>query len=483
MSKAIDVADVQGIALSGYGHMPRAAFLFFQIREAAGGTAWLRRMFPQILSGEPWPERPDGTKEKPLTAVNIAFTYEGLAALGLSRQSLKTFAPEFRAGITSRAEIIGDSGESAPENWELGGPGNKELHGVLMLYAVSEHRLRTLVEKQREQLERAHRAVIEVDTRHGFRPDDLKEHFGFHDGISQPAVEGVGHTQSDEQIPTAPGEFLLGYLNAYGLYPGSPAIPEEDDPSHILRSFPDDALPGYKDLGRNGSYLVYRKLAQDVAGFWQFIEANANGQSDEMIRMAAKFFGRWPSGAPVTLSPACDDSRLSDQNDFLFMKLDPDGYRCPIGSHIRRANPRDSRVNDTPEESLNTSSRHRLLRRGISYGSPLFDRAALDAGEAPLGLEDDGEDRGLHFFAINSSIQRQFEFLQQTWCDSATFNAEFETKDPIIGCNDGTTAMTLQAVPTRQRIRNLPRFVRVSGGAYMFLPGISALRYLAKDAA
>jgi deferrochelatase/peroxidase EfeB len=201
-----------------------------------------------------------------------------------------------------------------------------------------------------------------------------------------------------------------------------------------------------------------------------------------MILLAAKFVGRWPSGAPLTLTPNSDSQALSDENRFVYMELDPNGYRCPIGAHIRRANPRDSRVNDTPSESMKTSSRHRLIRRGISYGRPLFDRAALDAGEAPIGLKDDGEARGLHFFAINANISRQFELLQQTWCNNATFNAEFGTTDPIVGCNDGMGVMTLPARPVRHRIRNVPKFVHVRGGAYLFLPGLSALRYLAKDA-
>ena len=322
--------------------------------------------------------------------------------------------------------------------------------------------------------------VVSLGVERGYRDEDDKEHFGFHDGISQPAIQDL-RMEVDSQIAVAPGEFLLGYLNEYGLYTEGPAVPEAADPKHILQSFPEGALDGFKDFGRNGSYLVYRKLGQDVAAFWQFLEQSEDADPEAMIRLASKFLGRWPSGAPVALNPEHDSKQLT--NDFVYMEVDPEGYRCPIGAHLRRANPRDSRVNDTPAESLRTSSRHRLIRRGINYGPPLFDREALDDGEAPIGLEDDGEPRGLHFFALNSTIARQFEFLQQTWCNSATFNAEFETSDPIVGCNDGTAVMTLPQRPVRRRIRNVPRFVHTRGGAYFFMPGLSALHYLAGDAA
>ncbi len=200
-----------------------------------------------------------------------------------------------------------------------------------------------------------------------------------------------------------------------------------------------------------------------------------------MVALAAKLMGRWPSGAPLVLAPDADDPALGGANLFLYRPTDPDGFACPVGSHIRRANPRDAfrRIADTAEESIRTSNQHRILRRSINYGEPLFPKQDLENGRAPVDLEDDGQPRGLHFMAINTDIQRQFEFIQETWLNNGTFNGLYDNKDPFIGDNDGTGTMTIQRQPVRHRVRDLPRFVHVRGGAYLFLPSITALRFLA----
>jgi deferrochelatase/peroxidase EfeB len=232
-------------------------------------------------------------------------------------------------------------------------------------------------------------------------------------------------------------------------------------------------------LGRNGTFLVYRKLEQDVAGFWQFVQSKVGDGSPEMLGLASKFIGRWPSGAPVSLSPHHDDPALGDEDNFGFTPQDAQGFRCPIGAHMRRVNPRDSLQNDSPSDSYLTCSRHRIVRRGIDYGEPLFPLEMTNDGYAPADLQDDGKPRGLHFLALNACISRQFEFIQQTWCNSTFFQALFNDKDPIIGDNDGTTDMTIEETPYRWRIRSLPRFVSVKGSAYLFVPAISALRFMA----
>ena len=475
-----ELQDIQGYALSGYGHLTHAKFVFLHIQDAAQGKAWLKEIIPSATTAEPWPSLADGRRVKPRTTLNIAFTYKGLAALRLPQDSLNSFPQEYIEDVAARADVLGDTGGSSPEHWEIGGPNGTDVHVLLILYGESQETLETALDAQRSLRAKYRTGIVEIAAEDGHRPPSGKEHFGFHDGIGQPDVEGVqrgGRSGEDNEIKL--GEILLGYMNGYGMYAPSPTVLAIHDPDHVLPSFPEDALPRCRDFGRNGSFLVYRKLAQDVAGFWGFIEEKAGGRSGEMIRFASKLVGRWPSGAPITLSPDGDDLRLADQNRFGFTPQDSDGDRCPIGAHIRRVNPRDSLQNDTPAESYLTCSRHRIVRRGISYGEPLFVLGMTNEGEAPAGLRDDGKPRGLHFVVLNASISRQFEFIQQTWCNNTQFQALFDEKDPIIGDNDGEGHMTMPGRPYRKRISDVRRFVSVKGAAYLFLPSISAMRFIA----
>jgi Dyp-type peroxidase family len=290
----------------------------------------------------------------------------------------------------------------------------------------------------------------------------------------------------------ATGEFVLGYENESGLYAPSPWIYPEHDPEQLLPTFPMGSgdLEGKRDFGKHGTYLVYRKLAQDVAGFWNYFaeQTRRNGgprNVDEMIYLASKCIGRWPSGAPLALAPEKDDPELGDddaRNDnFFYFKRDREGYACPISSHIRRANPRDSRVREPDRKfALSSSDKHRIIRRGVSFGEDLFPRDDIEYGKIPENLQDDGQLRGIHFLALNASIRAQFEFVQVTWCQNAYFDALNNNKDPIIGHNDGKGTMQIPRKPVRRLLLNLPRFGTVRGGAYFFLPSITALRYLAQ---
>jgi Dyp-type peroxidase family len=193
------------------------------------------------------------------------------------------------------------------------------------------------------------------------------------------------------------------------------------------------------------------------------------------LKLGAKFFGRWRSGAPLVLAPDKDDPALGAdkerRNDFCFEPTDSRGYACPFGAHMRRANPRDSISLDPVDESLKTANRHRFMRRGIPYGGRLFENEVLN-------LKPDGKPRGLHFIALATNIKRQFEFVQQQWVNNGQFNGMFNDKDPVIGNNDGTCQLTLQRPVGRQTIPGLPRFVTTRGGGYFFVPSITALRYL-----
>jgi Dyp-type peroxidase family len=214
-------------------------------------------------------------------------------------------------------------------------------------------------------------------------------------------------------------------------------------------------------------------MAQHVAKFCHFLDEatrTLDGQLDPRAgdRLAAKFVGRWQNGAPLVLSPDADDPALSKADDFGYRDNDAHGFKCPIGSHVRRSNPRDTLGPDAAT-ALATANRHRILRRGRSYGVRPEDRRI-----------DDGVPRGLHFLCLNSDIERQFEFVQQTWINNPVFGGLDGEVDPLVGnLTKGDEIFTTQADPLRTRVHNLERFVTVKGGAYFFLPSIRALRYLA----
>jgi Dyp-type peroxidase family len=231
------------------------------------------------------------------------------------------------------------------------------------------------------------------------------------------------------------------------------------------------------DFGRNGTYLVFRQLQQHVAEFWRFLDEatrRPEGASDPeaRARLGAKFVGRWMSGAPLVKYPSSDPhagtSTFSQENDFAYYETDAHGFACPVGSHIRRSNPRDALGPDA-ETALKSANRHRILRRGRSYGHRLDDP-----------FVEDGTERGLHFICLNGDLERQFEFIQQTWVNNTTFAGLHGETDPLVGNQDDTGGrFTVQEDPLRSRVHNLRSFVTVKGGAYFFLPGLNALRYLA----
>ena len=403
--------------------------------------------------------------------MNLSVTYSGLKALGLPEEALETFPDEFRDGMSTRADILGDDGESAPESWEFGGPSGPaaqaELHLLLMLYGTTEAEVSALLESHRARLEAAGLRELHVQ-RAARRRDDgghVIEHFGFRDGISQPQLEGFTdpkHAAPDHGGPIKPGEIILGYTNEYAEVPGSPAVPASLDGSGSL---PAGREAGWKELGKNGSYLVLRKLRQDVEAFEHFLETHkemAVGETEEHKKqwLAAKLMGRWPNGAPLRpgedAPPAPSSTGMAGiDNSFGFAAKDQEGYGCPVASHVRRANPRDA-LPPNAELSRQVSRRHRILRRGITYA--------------------DGADKGLLFIALNANIARQFEFLQQTWLNNGKFGGRYAERDPLVTQGAGT--MTLPRQPVRQCVEGIERFVTVKGGGYFFLPGLKALEFL-----
>lgn len=453
MPDVLELDDIQGLVVRGYGRLPHACYLPMTVRDAGAARG--------LLAG--WAEHVTPARTAPADeALNLALTAAGLRALTGWAALPRGFSYPFADGMASpyRSRFLGDVEEEDPRHWRWGGPGTGEVHLLVLVYARTADRLRARVDGIVAQaagggLEVLQRLESEVLSR--------REPFGFADSISQPAVAGLPGA-GEAADPIRAGEFVLGYHNEYGQLTDRPVVPAGDDPKGLLAR--DDH--GRADLGRNGTYLVVRQLEQDVTGFWRAIEDRSrrpDGTVDAGQRehLAAKVVGRWTSGAPLVLAPERDDPPAAHRNDFGYHATDPLGLACPVGAHIRRVNPRDS-LDPAPgtDRSLEINKRHRLLRRGRAYrvGGPA------------------GEERGLHFLCLNANLARQFEFVQHTWVDNPVFNGLHGETDPLIGRRATGDDFTEPARPVRRRHHGLPRFVTVRGGAYFFLPGLSALQYL-----
>ena len=469
MATRLDTADIQGIVVSSFGHLPCAAYRLLRVRDAGAARLWLHSFVDRVTTAE---------RKQEHRSLNIAITSSGLSALGLGADALNTFPVAFREGMASprRSRVLGDSAENDPAIWAWGGP-TAVVDAALLVYAEDEQELDKQLNNDLAVVPSS--GVVEVATLAAGRQPDNREHFGFMDGIGQPVIEGTGRETRQRRrtghatvVPA--GEFVLGYDNVYGTPALMPSVAPADDPHKTLQPGAD----GRRVLGQNGSYLVFRQIAQDVAGFWQFATRAGRelwpADANAPIRFAAKCVGRWPSGASLVMHPANDvapgDARAKAENDFSYAPLDLHGTRCPLGVHIRRSNPRDSLGPDA-DQARASANRHRLMRRGRSYGRRLADP-----------LVDDGKERGLHFICLNADLERQFEFVQQTWINNQVFAGLASETDPIIGNQEASGgAFTIPETPLRRRVSNLQQFTRMRGGAYFFLPGIRALRFLTES--
>jgi deferrochelatase/peroxidase EfeB len=470
---ALELGDIQGFVVSSYARLTCAAYVLLRITSPPAARDWLARTADAVTTAR-------GAQEP---SINIALSFSGLRKLELDPATLDTFPLAFQDGMASegRARILGDTGESAPEHW-LWGASTREVHVLEMIFASDEGKLTTWL-GERAAVRENYDGFEEIDTLRAGRQPNTREHFGFVDSIARPTVEGLpGESQAllqSSSKPLKPGEFVLGYPDDYG----KPAVGATIDPSWdpgpnpLLPNAPSGQPgPPRRDLGKNGTYLVFRQLEQHVATFWQFLEqatAPNPGQRDVAAceRLAAKLVGRWLSGAPLVKAwerdPGPGDP-LSTDNDFGYIQQDPYGFRCPIGAHIRRSNPRDS-LESGPARSLRSTRRHSIIRRGRLYGEQIKDR-----------FQDDGAKRGLYFICLNGDLERQFEFIQQTWLNNPVFGRLYNEQDPIVGnLGGGQGLMTIPANPVRTRVPGLRNFITVRGGAYFFMPGINALRVLA----
>ena len=453
----LDLGDIQGDILRAYGNAyDHTSYAFVRIDcEPEQARAWFSGLLAHVTTAEPW-------ARKPLTTLNVALSASGLAALGVSDAAVGSFADEFRQGMAARAQLLGDAGPSAPEEWEPG-LGTGDAHVLLTINAQEAEDHRRALGKMEAAMADAGgvRVISQVDAQllHGAR-----EHFGFADGFAQPAIAGATEDRvAGGGVPEkhgrwralAAGEFILGY-------------PDED--SNVDRH---RRLPAAPDgpLGRNGTYMVWRKLRQDVALWRRTIAAAAERYPlGDAEKLAAKVVGRWHDGAPLETHPdgtdPSFDASANGANDFRY-GADRDGRRCPLGAHIRRSNPRDALGNEGK-----LSFRHRMIRRGMPYGPPLPDGV----------LDDDGADRGLVFVSFQASIFRQFEGVQTPWINDGDIFGLGTDKDFLLGDRSGSGKMTIQGKPpfflTPQEV-----FVRTRGGEYLFVPGMTALAALADGTA
>jgi deferrochelatase/peroxidase EfeB len=418
-------------------HALAARYEFLSFRKPEAGRAWLAGVIEKVGTA-----KSVASSELDSRWVTVAFTWNGLHALGLDESSLANFPEEFRQGMAARAGIIGTTGANDPDHW-VGGLASPDLHAIVILFA------RDVAE--RERCRKEHQSYLSgISGVEVLSSLDLEaippygyahEHFGYRDRLSQPVIEGFDvEPTPGSGPPVKAGEFFLGY-------------PDEEGSTSIPRP---------EVLTRNGSFLAYLMMEEHVGRFRDFLRQNGATQEEQEL-VAAKLMGRWRSGAPLVLAPEKDDPELGGDfqrnNDFNYGKMDPHGYGCPLGAHARRMNPRDTAAN---------MQRRKMIRRGGTYGPHL-----------PEDAPEDGAERGIAAFIGCASLVRQFEFAMNVWANDPNFHELGNERDPIFGTQDGTYDMTIPKRPIRKKIKGLPAFTTIRGGAYFFLPGIRALRYLA----
>ena len=494
-----DYKDMQGLVRFGYARLTASCFLLLRIEDVSAASTWLSRA-------------PVSTAEiqnpPPSHSLQIAFTAQGLHKLGVSNDILNGFSVEFLSGMVgddNRSRRLGDVGANAPEQWQWGSYDSiPDL--MVMIYATPDQfeEWKNHLQSELGQSGFTLLQCLPTSNMDGVEP------FGFADGISSPVIDWErkrdpsGDKLNYENVVML-GEFVLGYPNEYGKYTTRPTLADASADLPVAEDSPD-----LKDLGRNGTYLVIRQIEQDVRGFWRFLDKNMQ-DGFERQELAERLVGRKMSGEPL-LSPASanipgvgPDPVDLQQNRFTF-DSDPDGVTCPLGAHIRRANPRNADLpagtpsgivgrllhilalnrfssnKAAPRDLLASTRFHRLIRRGREYGPNIAPDQRLQA--APP----DEPPTGLNFICLNANIGRQFEFVQSAWIMSDRFdglNGESDpllgNREPVAGCPaDGFSLPTPGGV--RQQLQDMPRFTTVRGGAYFFLPGLRALRYLAHAA-
>jgi Dyp-type peroxidase family len=467
MAACDELDDIPALVRTGFGRLGGAAYLLLRIVDPLRAPHWLR--------GQPVTRATEIETGRLSRALQIAFTARGLSALGFGDDVLDSFAPEFLEGMTTdyyRSRRLGDTGPNAPSLWRWG-TGEREPDVLLLLYAqagaIDDWSSSLAAEALQEGLEVIQRLLSIVDET---APGPRREPFGFADGLSQPDLDWDGRldvkgaSNRDYRNTIAAGEVLLGHANEYGF----------------VADFPEES-----GLGRNGTYLVFRQIDQDVDGFWRAMKDWAG--PNKAVWLAERCVGRTLDGAPL---PGL--ARRGD-NDFSFAE-DPNGMICPIGSHVRRANPRSG---DDPNgsrgpianflsilgfrgtarhDAVASARFHRILRRGRPYGQ-LRSPSDVLAGSEAQGSS------GLYFICLNANLARQFEFVQGAWLASSAFAGLTGEQDPVLGNREnlapGCATDAFRYIDWSGEPRlwpRIPRFTRVEGGAYFFLPGMRGLQVI-----
>jgi Dyp-type peroxidase family len=454
MSK-LNETDIQGFVLRGY-NLPVARYFFLHFEDAVRARSLIARLLTHVTTGQRW----DGAK--PQSTLNIAFNHRGLAHLELPDATLLSFPVEFQQGMKHRAEVLGDAGVNSPDHWDTVWREDR-VHAWFGINGLTQEALDGRCAAILSVIEETGGASVLGSQEAGAEVVDgkptSKEHFGYSDGFGNPDYLGVdrrsqpgqGKLQPDGTwAPLATGELLLGYADEAGELPAAP-VP------HLLAA--------------NGTFMVYRKLHQNLATFRDYLEKQAAIYAGGKEKLAAKFIGRWRDGTPIELSPDNPDSSLAQDpgrsTNFTYA-ADAEGTRCPMGAHIRRVHPRDA-------FGFNGRliNRRRITRRGLPYGR-----------FAPEGESvSDTEERGVIFMALNASLSRQFEFVQQQWIQYGNDARLGNEKDTLMGNHGGQGRFVVQgdASPTNPPFvcSDLPDFVELRGGDYFFLPSITALGMIA----
>jgi Dyp-type peroxidase family len=520
----LDLHDIQGNIVKAYPRfgLPKARYFFLRVHDADAGRAFVKKVTALITTSAPWVERARRQDERPPSVTtNLAFTFDGLRRLGVPQASLQSFPQEFAMGMRARRSILGDDGSSAPGRWDPVWRDEKPVHLFVALNAATQGLLEEQYAKIVSFLDTERRGVELLAGHRGeggredlpyqdasaiFGADGQptnKEHFGYSDGISNPYFKGA-ETHSSNVIgggkrvfgrdiereegwqPLEPGEFILG---------------------HKDEAFELPAAPSTWPLSDNGTFLVYRKLHQNVGSFDRYLDAVGSEYPDGKEALAAKLAGRWRNGAPATtfrseseataFATQWDEARVAvmqakvpaerEARKAEFAQLnakfaafdyrdDMQGGGCPVGAHVRRMQPRvalEFGLDGAFQCPDALSNRRRFIRRGLPYG------------DAQTKREDDG-DHGIVFMAIGVDIERQFEFVQQQWANYGNDFRLGNDKDPLIGnhgADEGDGMMTIQTDPSDPRppffCSKLPRFVETRGGDYFFVPSLTALRLIA----
>ena len=455
MSK-LNPTDIQGFTLRGY-NLPFARYLFLHFEDPLAARSLIGHLLGQITTGQRW------DSGKPQSTLNVALTHRGLVALDLPAATLLSFPVEFQQGMRARAGLLGDTGSNDPSQWEPIWQDDR-VHVWLGINGQSVAALDDCQSQVEEVLAATGGATLvgrqEANAVMIDGHPTTKEHFGYTDGFGNPDYLGIERSTQPGQgklskdgktwVPLATGELLLGYADEAGELPVAP-VP------HILAA--------------NGTFMAYRKMRQNVATFRSYLDSQSAKYAGGREKLAAKFIGRWRDGTPLELSPDSGDASIVNNpqknTDFIYT-TDPDGLRCPMGAHLRRVNPRDSFGFQG-----GLVNRRRITRRGLPYGD------YVPEGQ-PVSDEDD---RGIIFMALNASLSRQFEFVQQQWIEYGNDAHLGNDKDPAIGNHSGDGKFFIQGDTTPQNppfvCAKLPQFVELRGGDYFFLPSITALGMIA----